>query len=607
MIVLVSLVYAGSINGAFVWDDHYLVESNAYIRSWSNMANIFSRNLSAGSGRHDTFYRPLQTLTYTLDFSFGKLAVQGYHITNIFLHAAAALSVFWLVTLIFGERLLSFFTAGLFAAHPGHTEAVAYISGRADPLAALFMLASFGLYIKYLDRPGRRYLASALALYLLALLSRESSFVLPLLFLLYHYVFKKKIDAIGLISFVGLTIVFGLWRFMVLGASIAHPEALGTPLARLPGFFTAITEYFRILIAPFDLHMEYGRKLFSFASAKTLTGAALFFGLAYYALKNRSKPVLCFGLLWFLGLLLPTSNVVYPMNAYMAEHWLYLPSIGFFLVLAAGLVYLYRFSAWRLAAVAMFGGLLCFYAFLTFAQNDYWRSPAAFYTRTLRFAPQSARLYVGLGYDYKRQGDIAKAAAYYAQAIKVDPSCAQAYYDLGLIQEGQGSLGQAEELYKQAISADSRLAEAYNRLARLYEKQGRPVLTVDLYRQAIAAGPNFIPAYNNLAIVYERAGQPDKALDLYRRALSINPSGEVYSNLGALYASQGQREKALSCFKAALRIEPEAAAVYNNLAVVYYSLKDYDLAVQYARQARNRGYAVDPGFLKLLESHERSR
>ena len=154
IVILGSLVYANSLGGEFIWDDLSFIRDNAFLKDWSNVPHIFtetattSMDVGGGSVRYN-LYRPLQWLTFMADYSVWKLNPLGYHLTNIFLHISAALILFWFIALLFRSRMLSFLTALFFVIHPVHTEAVAYISGRADPLGLIFMLSSFGFYIKY--------------------------------------------------------------------------------------------------------------------------------------------------------------------------------------------------------------------------------------------------------------------------------------------------------------------------------------------------------------------------------------------------------------------------------------------------------------------------
>ena len=186
IIVLGFAVYANSVNGQFIWDDYHLVKENAYIAKWSrpNLENIFTKGIREGAGRKGNTYRPMQMITYMIDHSLYGLKVQGYHLTNIIIHVLVALSIFWLINILFRDNLISLFTAALFVVHPVHTEAVAYISGRADPMALLFMLISLIFYIKTLGPGGVISFTLMASSYICAILSKESSIILPVMILL---------------------------------------------------------------------------------------------------------------------------------------------------------------------------------------------------------------------------------------------------------------------------------------------------------------------------------------------------------------------------------------------------------------------------------------
>jgi hypothetical protein len=143
LIVLLGIgAYANTLHSPFLWDDNFLITDNASIKKTSGITQIFTQRVRAG-GRDYNFYRPVQMATYLLDYAIGKLRVEGYHITNIALHILATLCLFWLLSVLFQDHLLACLTSLLFITHPVHTEAIAYISGRSDPLALIFILACF--------------------------------------------------------------------------------------------------------------------------------------------------------------------------------------------------------------------------------------------------------------------------------------------------------------------------------------------------------------------------------------------------------------------------------------------------------------------------------
>jgi len=299
------LVYANSLKGQFLWDDETLVQYNPYIKNWSHLPRILTSRLGSVAKEAGAFYRPVQTFTYLLDYSFWRLDVVGYHAVNMAWHILAALSVYGLVQILFQNGKLSLLTALLFVVHPIHTEAVSYISGRADSLAAFFIFLSYILYMKHHEKKGAITLGAMMASYALALLSKEISLILPLLVLFYHYAFKKPVNKKGFVVLVGTLVGYILWRLLVVGGASTAEGAIPTFFERLPGVFVALTNYFRLLFFPFDLHMEYGGLLFSFAEPRAIIGVILLLLVGFYVFKRRKTDAfLFFASGWFFIFLL---------------------------------------------------------------------------------------------------------------------------------------------------------------------------------------------------------------------------------------------------------------------------------------------------------------
>lgn len=498
IIIIGFALYANSLNGKFIWDDHYLVRDNTYIRNWSNVTKIFTKDIAAGAGIEFTSYRPLQMLTYMVDYSLWKLDARGYHFTNILLHILVALCIWWLTYVLFDNQLLSLFTSMFFVTHPIHTGAVTYISGRADPLAVVFMLLCLILYIKWLRISNRGIYALMLSTYIFALLSRENSLILPFLILLYHYTFRKKFKLKGFLPMLGVTFIYILLRLTVLKVPLPHLLRGTTLFQRIPGFFAAITNCIRLLFFPVNLHMEYGNRFFSLTDPQVLSGIFITCLLLIYAFKKRAEfSLIFFSICWFFLAFLPHSNL-YPIDAYMAEHWLYLPSIGFFLILANGLSYLCKNKDFRIFAAVIIITLLSFSSYLTIRQNSYWKDPIAFYERTLRFNPDSWRIHNNLGNLYSNIGDDEAAIASYRKTIEIKPDYAEGYFNLGNVYKDMGKHEEAIVSYEKVIKIKPNFAKAYNNLGVMYKDLGRIREAIASFKKALKIDPNDIYARDNL-------------------------------------------------------------------------------------------------------------
>jgi tetratricopeptide (TPR) repeat protein len=471
IIILCALAYNHSLSGSFIWDDDLLVKKNPQVKTWSHTPQLFVSDIGQGIGKKYSAYRPLQVLSYRADFSLWGLKARGFRTTNLFLHMAVAILVFIFTRLLFKDELLSFLAGVFFALHPVQTEAVAYISGRADLLGALFMLLTFIFYIKYMATKRLTVYFGLLASYVLALLSRESVLVLPLLLCLYHYAFRIKFNKKTFFSILSLCFLYIFIRVYFLRSTFPDVAAVSTTfLNRLPGLFVAFAQYIRLLFWPFDLHMEYGNRLFSFIDPRAWLGGALLLFLLIFAWRMKMKaPLLFFSIAWFLITLLPASNI-FPVNAYMAEHWLYLPSLGYFLILSKWITVGSEKKKTKYIAIACLLALLIFYSVLTIRQNEYWKDNIAFFKRTAQYNPNSARLFYDFGLAYDDTGKTEEAIAAYKRAIALDPSRALAYNNMAILYFQKGQRQEAISLFKKSLEIDPKCREARQNL-ELAEKK----------------------------------------------------------------------------------------------------------------------------------------
>mgnify|MGYP001614015878 CR=1 FL=1 len=285
--VLGLIIYANSLTGQFIWDDEYLVQKNVLIRNWSNLPKILTNEIGAGAGKPFNYYRPLHVASYIIDYSLWGLNVIGYHLTSIILHILVTLCLYWFVLLLYNNRRLSLITSVFFLTTPINVETIASISVRGDILSVLFMLLCFIFYIKLLHENKINLYILMLLSYILALLAKENSLIFPALLLLYHYTFKEKIKFKLFTPVAIIAAIYIILRLTLLKAVLLSTSWVASAPEKIPGFFVAITNYLRILIFPFDLHAEYGEKLFAFTNPKAILGIALALTLLIYGLIKR--------------------------------------------------------------------------------------------------------------------------------------------------------------------------------------------------------------------------------------------------------------------------------------------------------------------------------
>ena len=594
--------YANSLGGQFLWDDESLVQYNPYIKDWSHLPKIFTSRLGSVAKESGAFYRPVQTLTYLVDYSFWRLNVFGYHFVNMTWHILVAISIFGLIQVLFQSGKLSLLTALLFIVHPIHTEAVSYISGRADSLATFFMILSYIFYLKHDQKHKSMLLVMMVISYILALLSKEISLILLPLIWWYHHTFKKPFNRKAFGVLIGTIVVYVLWRAVVIGMESMAEGAIPTFFERLPGVFIALTNYFGILLFPFNLHMEHGGILFPYSEPKAMIGLVLLIALCVYVFRRKEKdPFLYFATGWFFIALFPSSNLLLTINAYMAEHWLYIPSIGFFLIVARFLVNLYEDQKFRGLAIAAIIGLLVFYSSLTIRQNRYWNNGINFYKKMLQYAPESSRLYNNLAKAYHDAGRNDELIALLKSAIQLQSDNALAHNNLGNAYKEIGMFEKAKTSYRQAIEIDPLHAGPYYNLSTIYsDVEGKDDKAVALLNTAIELSPNFPKPYHKLGLIYLDRGENRKAIALLNKALKLNPDDpQIYHIFGYAYIQSGDQKKAEAMYKKAIEVNPNYVEAYHDLAIIYASAEKYDLAIKYCDLSVKLGYR-DEKLIKIL-------
>jgi tetratricopeptide (TPR) repeat protein len=387
---------------------------------------------------------------------------------------------------------------------------------------------------------------------------------------------------------------------------IAGLKAGTTVFQRLPGFFAAVSQYFRMLVLPYNLHMEYGNILFNWTNPIILSGALGTIAALTAAAKSRkSKKTLCFSIAWFFVFLLPLSNI-YPLNAYMAEHWIYLPSIGFFLIIGDSMRLLYGRDRLQIPALFIILALVVILSYSTRRQNGYWKDPTTFYERTSRFAQNSPVVYNNLGITYSDDGRIEEAIESFKKALRINPQYAEAYYNLGVTYMNSDNRKDAIDAFNKTVEIEPAYKHAYNNLGGIYRSEGMNDKALNMYHRAIEIDDGYADAHYNMGVIYSEEGYSDKAIAAFKKAIEADPRhADTHNSLGTEYFILNMLEKAIEHYKKAVALSPLHGEAHNNLAVSYYNIGRYAQAVYHCDKAIENGADVSEKLLELLTHYRR--
>jgi len=529
--------YAPALRNGFVWDDTALILRDPLIRSWRLIPESFNHFLFVDATASD-FYRPVQRLSYTLDYAGFAFRPAPYHLSNILWHAAAAVALLFFAEELFlafgierGTRCLSGFLAALvWTIHPVQSAAVVYISGRADPLAAAFGFLGLYLILRHRRATGRRRLflliGAGIAL-LLSALSKETGLIFLLVGIAFFAFKKSWIDMWKVIAVSAFVCV--IYFSLRSGAEHIPPPALSAPapsLVRPIIVARAVAEYAGLILFPLNLHMDRdvetqpsGFNEASLAGAawrelQTLLGILLIAALIYWMVRARKRNPAAFACLSFAVIsYLPLSGIV-ALNASVAEHWIYLPSAFLFLAAALEIIALIEPEQWhqrsamkpagagqggqsgresewagaresvRVAALLLFTAWLAFLGARTFIRTFDWKDQRTFLERTIANGGDSARMLINLGGLELTEGKLEDAAIRLHAALQKKPDQPLAVINLAAVALKQNDFKLARQLLTRATQMPLVAAQAHELLTVLESKESG---NADLTRMRLAA------------------------------------------------------------------------------------------------------------------------
>lgn len=474
IIIFALSSYMNTFPNEFLYDDEHYIQRNPYIRDLSHLKAIFTKNVGAGAYRMDNFYRPMQILAYAVVYRFFGLNVFGFHLLNFLLHLGNAFLIYFFTLMLLKRREISFISSLIFAVHPIHTEAVTYMNGTADPLAMFFGLLALLFYLA-VNKNVTCYFIS-LVCFALALMSKETMVTLPFLIIsidLYKGE-SPKVKCAGYIPYFALAALYVFLRFTVfnftgsLNLFRENNIYTGNLHYRIFTFLASLAEYYRLLLLP--LGLKYDRNMIVYVSLftpKVLFSFILFIVFLYFAYRSfKGNKVIFLGFMWFLISLSPVSGII-PINGFIMEHWLYFPSIGFFIALSYFMAKLNNnlYIPLLLLIAAIFS---C----LTIERNKDWREPVIFYNKILEHNPDVARVHNNLANEYSDKGLIDKAEKHYKMAIYLEDRYAETHYNMALLYFRRGKIEEGMLELKKSIAIDENFIYSHITLKEVYEKLG---------------------------------------------------------------------------------------------------------------------------------------
>jgi tetratricopeptide (TPR) repeat protein len=540
IIVLAALMaYHNSFTGSFISEDKYAIINNPTIRHWESALSPPSVSSIGG--------RPLLNLTFALNYALGGLNAWGYHAVNLLIHVLAGLTLFGIVrrTLLrpamaglrraspltsnpaaisqgasFAEAtLLALAVAVIWVVHPLQTEAVTYISERAESLMGLFYLLTLYCFIRGVDNRSQEkpsglpvlhslgeggWSLASICCCLLGVMTKEIMVTVPIVVLLYDRTFAagsfRKAWQLRWWYYLGLA---STWTLLAHLMSDLNHRAVGFGQGVTWWDYgltscRSVALYLKLAFWPHPLVFDYGTNTIIVQHAAEIAPYALVLAilLAGTAIALWRWPAVGFAGAWFFVILAPASSVVPVAMSPTAENRMYLSLVAIIALVVLGLYAWIGRRSFILFTVAAVG-LAC----LSVRRNQDYHDEMSILNDTIAKCPNNERMHTNLG--------------------------------------------------ARLVAIPSRSAEAIRE-----------------FQTAIRINPNYAEAHNNLGVALAKIpGRSQEAISQYEEVLRINPKFAVaHYNLGlSLMNIPDRRQEAIVHFEAALRLRPDLVQAQERL------------------------------------------
>jgi tetratricopeptide (TPR) repeat protein len=603
LVALTWAVYGQTVRHEFVnFDDDLYVYNNPIVTRGLSIDSI-SDAFTRGQARN---WHPLTTITHMADYQLYGLKTGGHHFTNALLHTIAVILLFFVFRQMTGAIWRSAFVAALFAIHPLHVESVAWVAERKDVLSGVLCMLTLLAYVHYTRAPSIwRYLV-VIFLFVLGLMSKPMLVTLPFLLLLLDYWPLCRLEGARLTkehtgdpSWHSRTcstraIVAEKLPLLILSAGACaltfalQKRATGAipPLPflwRVENAFTSYVIYVYKTIWPACLAVFYPHPNNSLPIWEVIFAVAFLLAIsATVIVFRRKRPYLFTGWFWYVCMLIPVIGLIQVGEQGYADRYMYLPSIGLFLIavwLGADLLAIGKSRSWPAVAIGVI--VVVAMTWTAFIQTSYWRNSETLWTHALAVTSDNDFAHNNLGYLCVDRDDLDRAISHFEAAAQIRSGKPDPHYSVG------------------SAFVQMNLADALSR-------KGQSDQAMIHYEQAIKLQPNYADAYYNRGNVLLTKGHIAEAIADLETALQIQPDdADAHTCLGNALLRQGAVSQAIAQYEKAVILAPQDPHSRNNLAWVLATSSDSSIrggarAVELAQQAVQLSGGRDPQFRRTL-------
>lgn len=504
ILILGIIVYIQTFffNFSYLDDNNLILANQSFLSHLSNVFYSFTTDVFHMPGVSAFYYRPILSISLIFDYHFGGVYPFIYHFTNVAIHIISSCLLFVFLCKLNYKKVLSLFFAIVFLVHPVLSQAVAWIPGRNDSLLAVFILATFIFFIKYLEENKIKNIILSLLFLILTVFTKESGvFILPLLFFYSVFIHKdKKLSYKDLYFFIGGVCVIALWfilrHFALLGStSLSISGMIKSVYMNMP----AVVQFIGKIFLPFNLSVLPIIEDTTFVYG--IIAILLLFFLLFFTKKKRLKYIL-FGFGWFLVFLLP--SFIRPNTDIVAdfiEHRVYVPIIGIMIILLET-DFIKRINWNKKNTTYIAYTIIFILSLMTMMHSRVFVDRISFWENAVKYSPHYPLTHRNLGAMRYLDGDLLNAEIEFKEALKLNKDEFMAHSNLGLVYANTGRAKEAEEEYKKEIEINPYYDNVYYNLGLLYWQQGKKDQAIIYWKKTLEVNPDYMDAIQALAVYY---------------------------------------------------------------------------------------------------------
>ncbi len=583
---IVWITFGQTLRHDFInYDDNEYVYENPKITAGLTLSGIGW----AFTHVHADNWHPLTTISHMLDCQLYGLHPWGHHLTNILLHATAAILLFLALRKLTGTIWPSAFVAAIFAIHPLRVESVAWVSERKDVLSGVFFMLTLWAYAAYArsDRPSPVRYLTVVVLFALGLMCKPTLVTLPFVLLLldywplgrlttlslnskvpraarkhqlfthsFQYLLLEKIPLLVLSAASCLATILAQKKVLEENLNLTFPERAGNAVVSYVAYLGEMIYPTRLVVFhPYpEGNLQVPQAILSLLVLLLLS--VIFF------LWRRKYPFLLVGWLWYLGTLVPMIGLVQVGVQARADRYTYLSQIGLSIVVTWGVMEL--LARWRRGREVVVVAALFIVATLvavSFNQTSHWRNSTTFWRYAIDIAPDNYIAHNNLGNVLLKEGKLDEAITHFQEALRIKANDIKAHYNLGNCYLLKNEMYRAIQQYQEALKLSPNLIGARNNLAVALWQSEQAEQAIAQWEETLRIEPDNIDARNNLAWILATSSNPSirdgakalKAAERLRRP-DLKDDPRILRTLAALDAENGRFQEAIDTVQRAIQL-----------------------------------------------------